>query len=145
MRGLATDGEPTVPTPDYAAKRRALREAQRLAERGIGLYVLAFGAHVLGEDGREELAFLRELARAGQGWLAPVDAPELLLQDLPPARPDLVIVNRSSGAPALELRRERGGAFEARVPLVAGENQIEVSARWADGRSESLRRTVWRP
>jgi hypothetical protein len=140
---LCSDGEPTVPQPRYMAKRKALREAARLAERQIALYVLAFGARVHQEQGSDDLDFLRELAAAAGGVLVPVDAPARLLEDLPPARirpRSLEIANLTTGAPAHSLQVAPDGKFAAWLPLVPGMNELEVRASWQDGRRESLRR-----
>jgi hypothetical protein len=143
---LCSDGEPSAPPPAYMAKRRALREAARLAERQVALYVLAFGvAHLRSEEGKEELDFLRELAAAAGGVLVEVDAPRGLLDDLPPAAPrprSLEIANLTTGAAADSLRLAPDGGFAAWLPLAPGRNELEVRALWQNGRSESLRRVV---
>jgi hypothetical protein len=142
---LCTDGEPTVPSSRYEARQKALREAAQLAQAGVAFYVLAFGAHLREERGEEDLAFLRELARAGRGVLVEVGAPARLLEDLPPAAaaPDaLEITNVTTGEPARSLHVATDGRFDAQVALVPGANELRVRAWWRDGRSASARRTV---
>jgi hypothetical protein len=88
---------------------------------------------------------LRALARAARGLLVPVEAPAQLLRDLPPAHAQpsaLEIANLTTGEPAHDLRLGPDGAFEAWLPLAPGTNELRVRASWADGRSESLRRSV---
>jgi hypothetical protein len=142
---LCSDGEPSVPAPEHHAKRRALREASRLAAAGIPVYVLAFGEKLLREQDPEVLGFLEHLARAGGGRLVVVATPAALLQDLPPVEPApaaLEIVNRRTGEPARALHRRPGGSFDALLPLAPGANELEVSVRWSDGSSERVRRVV---
>jgi hypothetical protein len=142
---LCSDGEPTVPQPRYEARQKALREARQLAESGIALYVLAFGAHLGEERGEDDLAFLRALADAGRGVLVEVDSPARLLEDLPPAAaaPDVLeVLNVTSGEPARSLHVTPDGRFDARLPLVPGVNALRVRAVWNDGRSESAWRSV---
>ena len=142
---LCSDGEPTVPEPKYSAKRYALKQAAMLAERKIALYVLAFGARLRTDKGKDDLDFLRELAAAARGVLVEVDSPSRLLQDLPPAEPKpqwLEIANLTTGQPARSLRVAADGVFAAWLPLAPGANELEVRASWQDGRRESLRRVV---
>lgn len=142
---LCSDGEPSVPAPDHHAKRRALREASRLADAGIPVYVLAFGEKLLREQDPEVLAFLEALARAGGGRLVVVATPATLLQDLPPAEPvpaKLEIANRRTGELARALHRRPDGSFDALLALAPGVNELEVRARWSGGRHEWVRRVV---
>lgn len=142
---LCSDGEPTVPATRYNARQRALREAARLADQQIALYVLAFGAHLREERSAQDLEFLRALAQAGRGVLIPVDAPAQLLRDLPPARAQpsaLEIANLTTGESARSPRLAPDGAFAAWLALAPGANELRVRANWQDGRAESLRRTV---
>ena len=142
---LASDGEPTVPNTRYDARQRALREAAKLAEQGVALYVLAFGAHLDEERGEDDLAFLRALAEAGSGVLVRVESPARLLEDLPPAEAQpalLEIVNLTTGEPARSLHVSPDGRFDALLPLTPGENELRVRASWRDGRGASVSRSV---
>jgi hypothetical protein len=137
--------QPTVPQPRYTAKRRSLREASRLAAQGVSLYVLAFGTRLHDPEHAGDLEFLRALAAAGGGLLVEVEAPARLLEDLPAAHPQpaaLEVENATAGEPARSLRLAPDGAFDAWLPLVPGENELRVHARWPDGRDEWLTRTV---
>lgn len=142
---LCSDGEPTAPAPEVHARRRALREASRLADAGTRLYVLAFGEKLLRGEDAEVLEFLETLARTGGGRLVVVAAPGTLLQDLPPAQPAplaLEIENLVTGESARALRSAADGSFDALLPLAPGVNELEVRARWPDGRDERVRRVV---
>ena len=142
---LCSDGEPTVPPPRYSAKQRALREASQLAAQGIAFYVLAFGAHLDEERGKDDVEFLHALAEAGAGMWVRVRSPARLLEDLPPAepRPDwLEVVNATTGESARSLRISPEGYFDALLPLAPGSNELRVEARWRDGRDEQASRQV---
>ena len=135
---LFSDGEPTVPSAEFYARRRAIARARDLAERGIRVCTFAFG-----EDA--DLEFLSELARVTLCQLIPFERPEDLILDrvagsLEPLA--LTIENLTTGQPARAVRVLPDAAFDGFAMLVPGENRIQVRATLADGRHVSATRSV---
>jgi len=138
---LFSDGQPSVPQSRFYASAAAWRAAADVAASGTRIYVLAFG-----ELEPKNLEFVNRMASAASGVLVPVTDPRSLLQDLPPvalAPQSLVIANRTLDQPARAVRADRQGHFSGYVPLAEGENEIEVTAVLANGRSVVARRTVF--
>jgi hypothetical protein len=128
---LFTDGRPTHPQNEYLGRRLALYQASRLAERGIDLYIFAFGSVA-----QSEARFLLELVESSGGRLYRVVNPSRLLEDLPPvelAPRWLEIENATTGARGQAIRTSADGRFDAYVPLEPGDNRIRVIAELGDG------------
>ena len=135
---LFSDGEPTVPSAEYWARRAALKKAGELALRQIRVCTFAFG-----EDA--DMEFLSRLALVTQCQLIPFEEPQDLILDRvsqPPEPLRFSIVNLTTGKAARAVRILPDGAFDGFAMLVRGENQIQVSATLADGRHVTIVRIV---
>jgi hypothetical protein len=140
---LFSDGEPSVPHGEHWAARRAIQVARELAEEGVRVWTIAFGT----SPDRE---YLDELARAGGGERIALEQLGPLLDEpgLTTLRPEeLSIENLTTGQKARALRTFRDGRFDAYVPLVEGDNLLQVEAVLADGQRtrERLRVRYERP
>ena len=134
---LLTDGFPTLPIGE--GKRSAPEDtdlainAARLAGKaGIKVHVFALG--------EEALSYPRAaigIARASGGTYTPVIRPAdvlAVLENISVVGVDYVqVVNQTTGQKATHLRLAADGFFSSAVPVVEGQNQIEVLARASDG------------
>jgi hypothetical protein len=136
---LVADGYPTSgkETP-LATEQRALNLARMLRKDRIRVDVYAVGP----------LAELRpraatKVAEHSGGAFVPVSNPGDLLNVLPEIDlaeiDDLRIVNLGSGQPAVEQVKYPDGGFSGLVPLLEGENEIEVYARASNGDEKTVR------
>jgi NAD(P)-dependent dehydrogenase (short-subunit alcohol dehydrogenase family) len=135
---LFSDGRPTQPGGTHWASREALAAARELAERGIAVYSVA-----IGEVSDPE--FLAELATASGGGLLSLEDLRALALQRPPGPNDeleLAIENLTTRRRAHEVRSFPDGSFDGLVPLVEGENLLEIRAVLEDGRGWSERRVV---
>ncbi|MEB2343697.1 MAG: VWA domain-containing protein [Deltaproteobacteria bacterium] len=137
---FVTDGVPTLPFPgDEPRNVRAVLAAAARA-RTAGIRVLTYG---VGEPALDGPLALVDLARITGGTFTPVRDPARLsdlLADVDLAElAELAVRNATLGVtvPAGDLGAD--GSFGARVPLRVGRNEIEVTARAADG-GRALRR-----
>jgi hypothetical protein len=138
---LFSDGQPSVPQSKFFAGAAAQRAAVDVAAAGTRIYVLAFG-----ELEPKNLEFVDRLASVASGVLVHVTDPRGLLQDLPPvelAPLSLAVTNRTLDLPARAVHADRQGHFSGYVPLAEGENEIEIEAVLANGRSVVERRSVF--
>ncbi len=133
---LISDGVPTYPPPEFFALRDTLRAAAEAAARGVRIY--AFGL------GRRH-SLLSEVVQLTGGALVQVHD----LEDFTaPSRLCLVpglnaaIVNRSGRAAARAVRIFADGSFDGVVPLVPGDNIVEVSVTLGGGESHTAERRV---
>ena len=138
---LITDGFPTLPPPQQRAEDLVVEEAERLASAGIRVHVLAIASRQV-----QPRPVLEELARLTGGSFQSVDDPTELpvrLANTSLSGVEAVDVrNATTGAAGLAVRLLPDGRFDAFVPLVPGENRIEVQARSAAGASEVVQRTL---
>jgi hypothetical protein len=135
---LFSDGRPTAPDGDYWSSQRALRRARELGERGIVVYTIAFG-----EDSDPE--YLDRLARASGGALLSPRDLRALASEPPRTRSEpheLVVENLTAHDAARAVRTLPDGSFDAIVPLVEGENVLEVRALFAGGLRATARASV---
>jgi hypothetical protein len=135
---LFTDGRPTQPGGAHWASRKALDEARALGERGIAVYCVAIGE--LSDPG-----FLAELATASGGGLLTLEDLRALAVQRPPRPGDelaLEIENLTAQRPGHSVRVFPDGSFDGLVPLVEGENLLEIRSALEDGRGWSERRVV---
>lgn len=140
---FVTDGVPTLPFPGSEAQNvRAVLEAAARA-RAAGIRVIAYG---VGPSALEDPLALVDLARITGGTFTPVRDPTRLSDLLAEADlaeiAELEVRNATLGATAQAVDRGADGSFGARVPLRVGRNEIEVSARAADGGTTARRITV---
>jgi hypothetical protein len=138
---LITDGFPNLPPPQKRAEDSVSEEAERLAGAGVRVHVLAIVA-----DGVEPRPVLEEVARVTGGSFERIDDPAELpvrLANTTLSAIDRVeVANATTGAAGLAVRVLPDGRFDAFVPLVPGENVIEVRAHGAAGVSEPARRVL---
>jgi hypothetical protein len=139
---LMSDGLPTAPQPVSRAKAKALYFADLAHEAGVELQAFAFGPR---PEGR---TFFEQLARRTGGSFLWVENSrrfaDHLLKVLPytlvPGIETVVIENQSNEQLANALRIFADGSFDGYVPLVDGENRIEVVATLQGG--EELREAL---
>jgi hypothetical protein len=140
---LVTDGLPSVPQNERAAAAAARREAEEARDASVALYIF----QIRSEEEDADTALLAEMAEMTGGRRIYVEMPERLSFVLPTPSAGAVeaveIHNRTLDRPARAARVHPGGAFDAFVPLAAGENALEIRARLPDGSSLELRRTVY--
>jgi hypothetical protein len=138
---LITDGFPTLPPPQQRAEDLVVEEAERLAASGVRVHVLAIASRQV-----QPRPVLEELARMTGGSFQSVDDPTELpvwLANTSLSGVEAVEVrNATTGAAGLAVRLLPDGRFDAFVPLVPGENRIEVRAHSPAGASEVVRRTL---
>ena len=133
---LISDGVPTYPLPEIFALRDTLRAVAKAAARGVRIY--AFGL------GKRHGALTKVVQMTG-GALVQVHG----LEDFTaPNRLCLVpslnaaIINRTSGALGRAVRLFADGSFDGVVPLVPGNNIVEVGVTLASGESHTAERRV---
>jgi hypothetical protein len=138
---LITDGFPNLPPPQQRAEDLVAEEAERLAAAGVRVHVLAIVA-----DGVAPRPVLEELARVTGGSFERVDDPAELPVRLANTSLSAIhaveVANATTGAAGLAVRVLPDGRFDAFVPLVPGENVIEVRAHGSTGASEPARRVL---
>src|SRR5690606_16656779 len=131
-----TDGQPTMP---YGAEyeqgntRAVLRAAERARRAGVRFYTFGIGEDALAGP----LAIVR-LADITGGTFTPVRDPATIIdviEQVDFANLDGVSVrNVTTGEPASQSATNPDGSWSALVPLQAGKNVIEATARATDGR-----------
>ena len=131
---LISDGVATYPPP--FARHRTLWAAAKAAARGVRIYAFELG---------EEHGLLTEVVQLTDGALVQVHD----LEDFTaPNRLCLVpglnaaIVNRTSRALGRAIRVFADGSFDGVVPLVPGNNVVEVSATLGGGERHTAERRV---
>jgi von Willebrand factor type A domain/Glucodextranase, domain B len=134
---LLTDGFPSLPIGE--GKRStpqdtdlAINAARLAGKAAIKVHVFALG--------EEALSYPRAaigIARASGGTYTPVVRPAdvlAVLENISVVGVDYVqVVNQTTGQKASHLRLAADGFFSSAVPVVEGQNQIEVLARASDG------------
>jgi hypothetical protein len=138
---LVTDGFPNLPAPQQRAEDAVTEQAERLAAAGVRVHVLAIVA-----DGVEPRPVLEELVRVTGGSFERIDDPAELPVRLAntslSAIRSVEVTNATTGAAGLAVRVLPDGRFDAFVPLVPGENVIEVRAHGPAGASQPARRVL---
>jgi hypothetical protein len=135
---LFSDGKPSAPDGEHWASRRALEVARELGAAGVAVFTVAFG-----ED--SDPRYLAELASASGGsLLSPEDLRTIAAESGDTRREplELAIENLTAKEGARAVRTSPDGSFDAIVPLVEGENVLEVRALFADGRRSSTRSVI---
>jgi hypothetical protein len=138
---LLTNGGPTAPrATDRENLVECLQAADHAAHDGVEALVFATGDAV-----QEPLAALEIAARTGGAFYPVRDAGSLpALAELVGLEsvPELEVRNATTGAAPLQQRIGPDGRFDAVLPLVAGENRIEVRARSQAGLESTRELTV---
>jgi hypothetical protein len=138
---LLTNGGPTAPrATDRENLAECLQAADHAARDGIEALVFATGEAVI-----EPLAALEIAGRTGGSFYPVRDAGSLpALAELVgvEAVAELELRNATTGAAPLQQRLGPAGRFDAVLPLVAGENRIEVRARSQAGLESTRELTV---
>ena len=132
---LFTDGFPTLPFGPKQEARNVLavfEAAARSRDASVEVHTFAIGAEAV----EWPLALIETSERTG-GTFFPVRHPADLISFVQSAGVgDLASVtlrNATTGAVAIPFSLSGDGAFQGFVPLVAGENRIEVSAVTTEG------------
>jgi hypothetical protein len=125
-------------------RRDAERTASELAADGIAVHSLSFGS-----DAADEPEPMQRIAAFGRGRYVHVFRPEDALALVAPAPgiAELPVTNRAlPDDPPRALRVFADGSFDGFVPLVPGENAIELEVVLADGRrARAQRRLIYEP
>jgi hypothetical protein len=142
---LVADGYPQSGRESaLATEQRAMNLANTLRKDRIRVDVYAVGP--LAQQRPRAATKVAELSR---GSFVPVDRPGDLINVLPEIDfteiDELRIVNLGSGQRALEQVRYPDGNFSALVPLLPGDNEIEVYARASNGDEKTVRVTISGP
>jgi Mg-chelatase subunit ChlD/predicted aspartyl protease len=123
---ILSDGYPTV--PEHQAEEATYQAALEAVDLGIRIYSFALGVGELQPDD----VFV-EMALVSGGGHVRLENPAEVVHEL--ARVNLTEVteiearNLTRASDARALRRFPDGSFDAFVPLIPGENRIEVTAR----------------
>lgn len=134
-----TDGLPTLP---YEQSRRlnaraAIDRAKKAKRANIRIDTFA-----IGEEALDEPISAVEMARVTDGVFTPVRDPrnlEAIFEEVTFADiAALEVRNLTSEQPASYLIRNADGSFSSLVPMIEGENEVQVFARSTDG-SEATR------
>jgi hypothetical protein len=137
---VLSDGQPTVPVPEFNAQHYALDAARRAHEQGARIYTFALSP----DDGSPNV--LEKLAHLTDGEHVSFERLGDIVEDLP--HRDLAgvasvrIVNRTTGSPGRAVRLFADGSFDGFVELTAGENLLEVQARTPSGTLVNAERLV---
>lgn len=134
---LLTDGFPSLPigggkraTPQDTDL--AINAARLAGKAGIKVHVFALGEEALSYP-RAALGIARESGGSYTPVIRPVDV-LAVLENISVVGVDYVqVVNQTIGQKATHLRLAADGFFSSAVPVVEGQNQIEVLARASDG------------
>lgn len=136
-----TDGQPTLPYGiefEQANTRAVLRAAERARRAGVRVYTFGIGADALAGP----LGIVR-LADITGGTFTPVRDPATIMDVIEQVDfanlDDVTVRNVTTGAPASPSVTNPDGSWSALVPLRAGRNVIEATARASDGRTVSQR------
>lgn len=125
-----TDGQPTLPVPGSDADnvRAVLASAARARRAGIRIHSFAIGHWAL-----EGPVSTVEMAAVTGGLFTPVRHPGDLVRFVETvsfaAIRELELRNLTTGRAAHQVRVHADGSWDGLVPLVPGENWIEVTAR----------------
>ena len=131
-----TDGQPTLPCPVAGCEGRnvhaVLRAAERAKRSAVRVHSFAIGPEALAGP----VAVVELAARTG-GYFTPVRNPADLVQLVEQVRfsnvEELAVKNLSTEAVSEQVLVNADGSWSALVPLQAGKNRLEVTARASDG------------
>jgi Mg-chelatase subunit ChlD len=134
---LLTDGFPSLPigrgkeaTPEDT--NLAINAARLAGKAGIKVHVFALGEEALSYP-RAAVGIAQESGGTFTPVIRPADA-LAVIETISVVGVDYVqVVNQTSGQKATQLRLAADGFFSSAVPVVEGQNQIEVLARASDG------------
>lgn len=128
-----TDGEPTLPHPgsEGVNVRSVLAAARRARDAGVRIHSFAIGPEALAGP-----VSTVEMAAITDGLFTPVRHPGRLVRTVDGVSlarvQEVRIVNAAAGR-THGARVHADGSWDALVPLVPGENRLEVVARARDG------------
>lgn len=137
---VLSDGQPTVPVPEFHARRYATDAAQLARQQGVRIYTFVLSP----EDGTPNV--LEKIAQVSDGEHVSFERFGDIVEDLP--HRDLAgvasvhIVNRTTGSEARAVRVFADGSFDGFVELAAGDNLLEVQARSPSGAEANEARLV---
>jgi hypothetical protein len=136
-----SDGYPTLPPPEPLPAKQAIRAAREVGGSDIRIHSFALGPEAA--RGRDVLDLM---SRLSQGSLTEIERPGEVLFHLPAVElsevAEVKLENQTSGQPGRAIRLLADGSFDGFVPLVAGRNQLRISATGVGGGSAELVRTV---
>jgi hypothetical protein len=137
---VLSDGHATAPVPDVYAARYALDAAELARDQDVQIYAFALGGD---PDGA---ALLEQLADVTGGDFWEVDSAGDVVEHLPHARfagiESIDMQNLTAQRAGRAVRMFADGSFDGFVPLVPGDNQIEVTVRSRTGEPQRLHRTI---
>ena len=137
---LLSDGQPTVPSVRQG-KRDALEMAEELGDLGVPIH-----AYALGEEALEDPEFYAGLGERSGGTFVAVRNPADVVGELAAVRftglREVTLTSVTLERSGRAVRVFPDGSFDGFVPLVQGENVIEVRATVDGGRTLSEQRTV---
>ena len=127
---VLSDGSPTVPHPELFARSFSVTAARWAASRNIAVHGFAIG------DPRDDHVLADMAAVSGGEFLQVRDVSDVVeympYTDL--AGIELVSIhNRTAGVAGRAVRLFSDGSFDGLVPLVSGENLVEVRVRSRQG------------
>jgi hypothetical protein len=136
-----SDGYPTLPPPEPLPAKSAIASARAVGATDIRIHSFALGPEAA--RGRDVLDLMSRLSR---GLLTEIERPGEVLFHLPAVElsevAEVKLENETSRQPGRAIRLLADGSFDGFVPLVAGRNQIRISAVGIGGGGGELLRTV---
>jgi hypothetical protein len=140
-----SDGYPTLPPPEPLPAKAAITSARAVGAADIRIHSFALGPEAA--RGRDVLDLMSRLSK---GLLTEIERPGEVLFHLPAVElsevAEVKLENETSRQPGRAIRLLADGSFDGFVPLVAGRNQIRISAVGiGGGRGELLRTVTYSP
>ena len=131
---LLTDGKPSLPFDRKQADAAASWAGRMAAQAGIAVNAFAIGYDAVA---RAENASLERMARRSGGRYVALEKPGDVMTALEATSLSAVerveLANRTAGRGSRVVATGIDGSFYGEVPLVEGENQIELAAVLSDG------------
>jgi len=138
---LMTDGQPTLPDNRDEARVAAFEAADQVAASGVRVDSFAIGF-----EANEDPSVPKALSRQTGGIFTAVFSPAELVAHFEKIRltrlATVNVRNRTTAQDADHVVLEPDGGFAALVPLVDGENIIEIAGRASDGSAARTTRVV---